>query len=319
MRCELCGVPVEDRRCHVRTDQRIDALDKLLRRGVVEIALQIGWSTPVLVYLTDGLLDFFGVPAAGRGGSRQPVVVDLVRPIVAGRCRRPVRTSALLRWHDAVRRRRPRKRRTRTGRGIASAHLPNRTPTLHHFDWRSAVHLRRGASLLLLMQRRREGIELLLQLCHATVRLLLPLPAGLRNDALSPRLRTPLARDLRMLRVLIASHLQPATGLARSRPLCVLPSRPITALGTPSVGVVMHTIIAFWTGLRAGLAAVPVGLLRRLRLLRRGVVVVGLRWQRRRPQARVEDVLLPAAHGLSVGLCDGDRDVGDRCRRVQLP
>lgn len=66
------------------------------------------------------------------------------------------------------------------------------------------------------VQAGRQGVNLLLQLRDAAVRLLLPLPRGRRDDAAAAGLAAALAR-LAVDGVGFAPHLEPAAGLAGPR------------------------------------------------------------------------------------------------------
>jgi hypothetical protein len=66
------------------------------------------------------------------------------------------------------------------------------------------------------VQAGRQGVNLLLQLRHAAVRLLLPLARGRRDDAAAAGLAAALA-GLALDGVRLAAHLEPAAGLARPR------------------------------------------------------------------------------------------------------
>jgi hypothetical protein len=67
------------------------------------------------------------------------------------------------------------------------------------------------------LQTRRQGINLLLQLSDAAVRLLLPLPGRHGDDAVPARLFAPLARGILVVWIGLASHLEAAAGLAGPR------------------------------------------------------------------------------------------------------
>ena len=67
-----------------------------------------------------------------------------------------------------------------------------------------------------------EGVDFLLQLCNAAVGFLLSFSTGRSDDALSFGLGTSFAGCIRILRILVATDLESATGLAGTRSLWVV-------------------------------------------------------------------------------------------------
>ena len=87
----------------------------------------------------------------------------------------------------------------------------------------------RRSFMLLLVQSSCQRVKLLLELRDSTVRLLLPLPAWLSNDALPIRLGASLAWYVRVRRILITAYLQPSACLASPWALRVVAIVGVTA------------------------------------------------------------------------------------------
>lgn len=83
----------------------------------------------------------------------------------------------------------------------------------------------RGAGGAARLKTGRQGIYLFFQLGDPAVRLFLPLPRRQRHHTIPTGLAASLARRSVVVRVGFASHLETATGLARSRLLVGIASR----------------------------------------------------------------------------------------------